>query len=309
MQTIQRKWKYWARLLLVSLIWGGALYLLGYLWLYIRVETHPIQGKLCCKTPSDFGFDYLEARFRVSPDTQPGGITLAGWYIPSQNGAAVILLHGSGGSRMGMLPYAAMLAKHGFGVLLYDQRACGESQGTMRSYGWLDAGDLLEAVKYVQAQPDVDPESIGVLGTSLGGQIAIRAAAQSAAIRAVVSDGTSTAVAADIPPTATLKEWLYGLMNPLVDGIQWVQTGVKPPRGVMESIPEIAPRPLLLIAAGQHPQFPGIELRYGHALYEAAGEPKTLWEIPEASHCGGLATRPQEYEQKVVAFFIEALLK
>jgi pimeloyl-ACP methyl ester carboxylesterase len=202
-----------------------------------------------------------------------------------------------------------MLAKHGYGVLLYDQRACGESQGKMRSYGWLDADDLLEAVKFVQLQPDVDPERIGVLGTSLGGQIAIRATAQSPAIRAVVSDGTGMAVAADIPPAQTPKEWFYGLSNSLLDLIQWAQTGVKPPRGVIETIPEIAPRPLLLIATGQSERFPGMELRYGRALYAASGEPKTLWELPEVAHCGGLAAHPQEYEQKVVAFFEAALLK
>jgi hypothetical protein len=34
-----------------------------------------------------------------------------------------------------------------------------------------------------------------------------------------------------------------------------------------------------------------------------------LWEIPEAGHTGGLETRPDEYEQRVVAFFDQALLQ
>jgi hypothetical protein len=42
--------------------------------------------------------------------------------------------------------------------------------------------------------------------------------------------------------------------------------------------------------------------------YEAAGEPKTHWEIPEAVHTGGLDARPEEYEQRVIAFFDSALL-
>ena len=42
--------------------------------------------------------------------------------------------------------------------------------------------------------------------------------------------------------------------------------------------------------------------------FKAAGEPKTLWEIPEARHVGGLAARPAEYERRVVAFFDQALL-
>jgi hypothetical protein len=42
--------------------------------------------------------------------------------------------------------------------------------------------------------------------------------------------------------------------------------------------------------------------------FEAAGEPKALWEIPESRHVGGLAARPAEYERRVIAFFDDALL-
>jgi hypothetical protein len=44
----------------------------------------------------------------------------AGWYRPSRNGAAVLLVHGGGGDRSGPLRHARMLARHGDGVLLYD---------------------------------------------------------------------------------------------------------------------------------------------------------------------------------------------
>ena len=42
--------------------------------------------------------------------------------------------------------------------------------------------------------------------------------------------------------------------------------------------------------------------------YDAAGAPKTLWEIPESKHVGGLQARPREYERRVVGFFDDALL-
>jgi hypothetical protein len=44
------------------------------------------------------------------------------------------------------------------------------------------------------------------------------------------------------------------------------------------------------------------------AYYAAAGEPKALWEVPGASHTGGIEARPKEYERRVVAFFDDALL-
>jgi hypothetical protein len=42
--------------------------------------------------------------------------------------------------------------------------------------------------------------------------------------------------------------------------------------------------------------------------YAEAREPKTLWEIPESKHTGGIDARPGEYQQRVVGFFDDALL-
>jgi hypothetical protein len=40
----------------------------------------------------------------------------------------------------------------------------------------------------------------------------------------------------------------------------------------------------------------------------AAGRPKKLWEVPGASHTGGIEARPKEYKRRIVAFFDDALL-
>jgi uncharacterized protein len=77
-----------------------------------------------------------------------------------------------------------------------------------------------------------------------------------------------------------------------------------PPPDLKELVSRIAPRPIFLIFA-THGQG-GEELNPSY--YEAAGEPKTLWEIPEAGHTGGLDARPQQYERRVIAFFHKALL-
>jgi hypothetical protein len=39
------------------------------------------------------------------------------------------------------------------------------------------------------------------------------------------------------------------------------------------------------------------------------GAPKTLREIPESKHMGGIVARPAEYERRVVGFFDRALLR
>ena len=294
---------YWLRLSAVALIALAVALGLGFIKLNLDAQLRPARRAICCKTPADLGFEYQDVRFRSSD-----GIELAGWWIPSQNGAAVILLHGNGGDRTGMLSRAEFLAQAGFGVLLYDQRACGESQGELRSYGWLDAPDLLAAVEFVQGLPGVDAQRVGVLGVSLGAQIAIRAAAQTPGIQAVVADGTAIAVATDVPPARSLKEVFYRIPGYLMDWGQSLKTGIAPPEGVVPSISKIAPRSVLLIATGNAAPIPDWELYMGQYLYAAAGEPKELWEIPEARHTAGLAFRPEEYRQRVLEFFRKSLL-
>ena len=48
--------------------------------------------------------------------------------------------------------------------------------------------------------------------------------------------------------------------------------------------------------------------KLNRTYYAAAQEPKTLWEIPESKHTGGIEARPREYEHRVVGFFDDALL-
>ncbi len=67
----------------------------------------------------------------------------------------------------------------------------------------------------------------------------------------------------------------------------------------------VVPRPIFLIYT---PHGQGAET-LNPTFYAAAREPKTLWQIPEASHTGGLTARPKEYERRVIAFFDNALLK
>jgi hypothetical protein len=82
------------------------------------------------ETPSDRGLAYREVWF-----TATDGVELAGWYVPSTNGAAVILLHGAHSTRSAVLDHAAALAKHGYGVLLYDARGHGVTAGAVPDEG------------------------------------------------------------------------------------------------------------------------------------------------------------------------------
>jgi uncharacterized protein len=61
------------------------------------------------------------------------GLRLHGWYVPSRNGAAVAVMHGTGSNRLGVADHARLLARSGYGVLIFDLHGHGESNGRSTS--------------------------------------------------------------------------------------------------------------------------------------------------------------------------------
>ncbi len=297
-QPRRRGCRYWFKLLSVGLIGGLLVAYLSYIVLSVEALMQPAHRSIDV-TPANAGLAYENVTLIADDD-----VTLRGWYIPSRNHAAIILLHGYGGNRTEMLGRAEMLARHGYGVLLYDERASGESGGETRTFGWLDANDVPIALAYLQQRAEIDPQRIGILGFSIGGQIALRAAAQSDQLKAIVAEEPGFARISDVQDISTLEDKFYVVSDWL--GEQWLtlRTGVPIPEGVVEGLPRIAPRPILFIATGQD---------YGRLLvqhfYRRASEPKQYWEVSETYHGGSPLARPQEYEQQVVGFFDRALLR
>ncbi len=107
--------------------------------------AHPKRLAVCCDTPADIDLIYEDVSI-----TTTDNITLRGWYIPSENGAAIILLHSLASNRIGTLQGAKMLAEHGYGLLLLDLRAHGESDGEIFPYGGPEAEDLKGVISYLQ---------------------------------------------------------------------------------------------------------------------------------------------------------------
>src|SRR3712207_4631015 len=86
------------------------------------------------------------------------GLRIAAWYFPSRNGAAVIVCHGLGGNRTGVVDYARFLTEAGYGALLFDFRAHGDSEGEIVSLGYFEALDVIGAVEYLKTRADVSPD-------------------------------------------------------------------------------------------------------------------------------------------------------
>ena len=92
------------------------------------------------------------------------GVELAGWYRPTRTARRCCSPTAAAATASCSVAHARMLARHGYGVLLYDARGAGESDGRQNSYGWGWTHDVEGALDFLAARPEVDRERIGALG-------------------------------------------------------------------------------------------------------------------------------------------------
>lgn len=246
-------------------------------------------------TPADYGMTAREVTFPASDGTR-----LWAWYVPSRNGAAMVLRHGAGSDASRMLPQADVLTRHGYGVLVTDARGHGLSDGRAMDFGWYGDSDVGGAVSFLASQPEVDPARIGVMGLSMGGEEALGSAAADPRIRAVVAEGATARTEED-------KTWfadVYGVRGRIQLGLEWVQysltdllTNASKPTGLAGAV-ETAGRPVFLITGGEVPD-------EGHAAeYLRRHSPGrvSIWTVPGAGHIQGLSADPQGWEARVIGF-------
>jgi len=291
----------WLRLALALALGLAAAVLLLSLAIAVAATNVPPTA-LGEESPADRGLPFEDATFSMSD-----GVTLSGWYLPSQNGAAVVLLHGSGSTRSAVLDHAAVLAGGGYGVLLPDARGHGDSGGRAMDFGWFGDADVAGALDYLAGRPDVDAGRLAVMGLSMGGEEAIGAAAGDPRVQAVVAEGATGRTTAD-------KAWLseeYGFRGWVQEGVDhltyWLadlMTSAGPPIGLQDAVVAMAPRPLLLITAATVPD----EVLVAQRLQAAAPDRVQVWEVPGSAHTGGFATAPEEWATRLLAFLDGVLL-
>jgi fermentation-respiration switch protein FrsA (DUF1100 family) len=250
-------------------------------------------------SPADYGLSYESVTFENDE-----GETLAAWYVPSENGAAVILVHGSGKNRTKTLDHAAMLAENGYGSLMIDLQGYGESEGSPVAWGWTGEVDVGAAVRYLQTREDVEPQRIGALGLSMGGEVVMHAAGENDGIAALVSEGAGMHTWREFeqePGGSFLKYRAIFSVSNAYEAVELLSGRDQPPSN-QDQLKKIAPRPVLLISTGKSE-----EGTWGRLLHEAAGPTAQLWETG-GGHIDGLREQPEEYEKRVIALFDDALL-
>ena len=263
--------------------------------------THPLRV-VPDTTPSAYGMPYEEVRLSTED-----GVHLAAWYVPSPSGPTVVLLHGLHGNRAGDLPLAANLYDRGYGFIIPDLRAHGESDGTVTTLGVKETRDVRAAVDYLKAREDVDRERIGILGTSLGAAVTIMSASEIPELRAAVATSGFASIEWVVQHQFEMLESVPQWLAPVVVAMGSLQTGVNVREmAPVQRIGAISPRPVLIIHGELDDTF---AVDNALLLNEAAGEPKELWLIPGARHSspGAYAINPEAYVDRVAEFFDQYL--
>ena len=249
------------------------------------------------QTPADAGLDYRDVSVVTSDNLE-----LHGWFIPGTNSALVMMQHGYKVSRTLHLEEAAMFARAGYNVLVTSVRAHDVNPGDTITFGHEEMKDLDAWYHLALTLPGIDPERIGMLGNSLGGSLVIEYAAENTGIAAVVAHSAFSSMRDTIetsvrhftglpafPFAPLIRFWAereLGFSIDDIDAKQWIG--------------RISPRPVLIIHSLDDTV---ISPDSGQLLYEAAGEPKSLWQEHGITHADFDTAMPEEFERRVVGFF------
>jgi uncharacterized protein len=151
------------------------------------------------------------------------GATLRGYLLAPAGAStplpAVIMAHGTSAT-IGMvaIEYARVFAASGLGVLIYDHRNFGSSDGDPRQEinPWIQCRGYLDAMTFAAVRPEVDPERIALWGDSYtGGQVVLVAACDRRP-KAIVAQ--CPVFGAAPPPIAPSAEFLAVIRETLLAG-------------------------------------------------------------------------------------------
>ncbi|HEY0071498.1 MAG TPA: alpha/beta hydrolase [Chloroflexia bacterium] len=277
-----------------------ALLLVGYLGVSSVVVdklSHPTR-KAVLRSPSDLGMQYQDVQFNSTVDNIP----LKGWYIDSPGSKVILVMHGRNSTRSGgkILDIVKGLYDGGYDALAFDFRAHGQSGGERYSLGLLETRDVAGALQYLKGRGVVE---VGGLGFSMGAATELLAAPDHPEMKALVSDSSFASLPPilekELPKASGLPVFFNPgiiLMGKLLYGIDLAATNP------VASLPRLGDRPLYLIHGTEDALVP---VSHAYELQKAAQNNPNLqfWVVDGAAHTGIYEKHPQEYTQRLLAFY------
>ncbi len=243
--------------------------------------------------------------------TASDGTILHGWLLcPSTSASGekepldwVLVFHGIADNRMGVFGHATFFLRAGYGVVMMDSRAHGESGGALATLGWKERDDVRAIYTALKNRERVG--CVFALGVSMGAAIALQAAAEEPRIAGVIAEASFSSLREVTYDYAGLhvSPWLgRTLFRPgLEAGLMAMEResgfsvdAISPERAVSERA-----YPVFIISDGDDRTIPTL---HAETIYKAARGPKRIWIVPNAPHAAGLGTAPEEYESRCLDF-------
>jgi uncharacterized protein len=236
------------------------------------------------------------------------GAVLRAWYVRPWNGNRkdVLMLHGVGDNREGVAGFAPLFLDAGYGVLLPDSRAHGESGGKMATYGLLESDDIHRWVSWLYARQS--STCVYGFGESMGAALVLESLSSEKRFCAVIAESPFSSFRTVGYERAALylgfKPWFGRTVGrlPVEAGLMyaWLRYGLNfAGDNPIDAVGGSA-TPILLIHGLDDVN---ILPRHSELMAEKFPSHVELWEVPGAAHCGASAAEPDEFDRRVLKWF------
>lgn len=226
-----------------------------------------------------------------------------GWLRRGMHGDGVILLvHSIRSNRVEMLSRARFLNAEGYGVLLIDLQAHGETPGDRITFGARESGDVEASVAYLRKT--FPSERIAAIGVSLGAA-AIVLAKHALKLDAVILESLHPTIEEAVKNRLRLHLGEFGpSLSPLLLSQLSFRLDLTPEE--LSPITRIGDlnTPLLLISGTDDRHTTVAETE---RLFATARQPKEMWIVPGGGHFNMHGYAGREYEERILDFLEQYL--
>lgn len=276
----------------------GTILLSSISWTIAYYIVRPPRVKIS-STPANYGIEYENVAV-----TTVDGLKLDGWFLEGDNGATIIATHGYRGNRESMLYEAVVLNRRGYSVLITTSRGHDQSEAMHITFGSHEMKDLDAWFDYIMSRDDVQKDTVGIMGESMGGGMAILYAVRNPNIKAVVT------ISAFALTNETIEDFVFQYLpwrgrmtssaaQSIANKAEIIADFQLADLDTAEVIGELSPRPILIIQPGNDAV---IDSRNAFELFAAAEMPKRLIVIPNGEHCDS-----SDFIDRVANFFDDSL--
>ena len=197
-----------------------------------------------------------------------------GWLLLGLRGAPVIILcHGYDSNRSDLLSLGSILRDNHYNVYIFNFHGP-KARESRFDLGPRQASDLMAAIETVTRQPDVNPNRVGVFGTSVGGYAALVAAEMNPKVKTLVVDTTYTTPERMFDSQVEhLMGGSSGLFRVLTEAEFHLATMGSEPYSMPDNLSKLAKVPKLFISGRDKPSLAAMT----EALYDQRPNPSGYW--------------------------------